>query len=134
MELNINSPAYYSQEYWVDDEIYWMCRQLAAAVRENKYSDIIDVIGIVPIAAPDAIIEKGLYKEHKRCEPEYGFASVSLHINFEEYVKADISGKKRLMIKNILASVKAVSKKGKIDYRSFEKDVVNFCRDNDIAL
>ena len=44
MELNINSPAYYSQEYWVDDEIYWMCRQLAAAVRENKYSDIINVI------------------------------------------------------------------------------------------
>ena len=44
MELNINSPAYYSQEYWVDDEIYWMCSQLAAAVRENKYSDIINVI------------------------------------------------------------------------------------------
>ena len=49
MELNINSPAYYSQEYWVDDEIYWMCRQLAAAVRENKYSDIINDVGVETI-------------------------------------------------------------------------------------
>lgn len=33
--------------------------------RENKYCDIIDVIGIVPIAAPDAIIEKGFIKSIK---------------------------------------------------------------------
>ena len=39
MDLNINSPAYYTSEYGVDDDIYWMCRELSYYVREKKYSD-----------------------------------------------------------------------------------------------
>ena len=39
MELNINSPAYYTKEFGVDDEIYWMCRRLSALI-ENRFSDI----------------------------------------------------------------------------------------------
>ena len=118
MDLNINSPAYYTSEYGVDDDIYWMCRELSYYVREKKYSDAINIIGIVPIVAPAAVLEKGLCKAHKRCELKSGFASVSLHIDYEEYVNADIARKKTLIINNILSSVKAVSKKGKIDYKS----------------
>ena len=51
MDLNINSPAYYTREYGVDDDIYWMCRELSYYVREKKYSDAINIIGIVPIVA-----------------------------------------------------------------------------------
>ena len=61
MDLNINSPAYYTKEYGVDDDIYWMCRELSNYVREKKYSDAINII-----------------KAHKRCELKSGFASVSL--------------------------------------------------------
>lgn len=68
MDLNINSPAYYTKEYGVDDDIYWMCRELSNYVREKKYSDAINIIGIVPIVAPAAVLEKGLCKAHKRCE------------------------------------------------------------------
>ena len=78
MDLNINSPAYYTSEYGVDDDIYWMCRELSYYVREKKYSDAINIIGIVPIVAPAAVLEKGLCKAHKRCELKSGFASVSL--------------------------------------------------------
>ena len=78
MDLNINSPAYYTREYGVDDDIYWMCRELSYYVREKKYSDAINIIGIVPIVAPAAVLEKGLCKAHKRCELKSGFASVSL--------------------------------------------------------
>ena len=44
MDLNINSPAYYTREYGVDDDIYWMCRELSYYVREKKYSDAINII------------------------------------------------------------------------------------------
>lgn len=127
MDLNINSPSYYTQEYGIDDDIYQMCRQLSDAVKQKKYSDTLNIIGIIPIIAPLSVIEKGLCKEHKKCEPRYGFASVSLQIDFEEYVNADISGKKKLIINNILKSVKAISKKGKVNYCLFENDVKKFC-------
>lgn len=134
MELNINSPSYYTNVYGVDDEIYWMCRELSAFVREKEYSDIINRIGIVPIIAPKSVTEKGLCKSQKKCEPKAGFASICLQIDYEKYVNADMSTKKKFMIDNILASVKAVSKRGKIDYRSFEEDVLKFCEINNILL
>ena len=105
-----------------------MCRQLADVMKRKKYSDIINIIGIVPIIAPSSVIEKGLCKEHKKCEPRYGFASVSLQIDYEEYVNSYITGKKKLIINNILKSVKAISKRGKIDYCLFENDVKKFCQ------
>lgn len=123
MNLNINSPSFYTQEYGVDDEVYWMCRELSDFLKEKKYSDAINTIGIVPIVAPALVIEKGLCKAHKKCEPQYGFASVSLQIDYEKYIESDISNKKRLIIDNILASVKSISKKGKINYSLFEEDV-----------
>ncbi|MDE7252852.1 MAG: DUF2247 family protein [Acetatifactor sp.] len=132
MDLNINSPSYYTQEYGVDDDIYWMCRELSNFVKEKKYSDVINIIGIVPIIAPASVIEKGLCKAHKRCEPKSGFASVSLQIDYEEYVNADTANKKRLIIDNILSSVKAVSQKGKIDYCLFAEDVRTFCENNGV--
>lgn len=134
MDLNINSPTYYTQIYGVDDEIYWMCRELCKAFKEKQYSDVINIIGIVPIVAPLSEIEKGFCKEHKRCEPKAGFASACLQIDYEEYVKGDISAKKKLIIDNVLKSVKSISKRGKIDYRSFEKDVKMFCAENNIII
>ena len=134
MDLNINSPTYYTRVHGVDDDIYWMCRELSDFVKEKKYSDVINIIGIVPIIAPTSVIEKGLCKAHKKCEPQYGLASVCLQIDYEEYTKSDISNKKRLIINNVLASVKAVSKKGKINYSLFEEDVRKFCENNNILI
>ena len=134
MNLNINSPVYYTQEYGVDDDIYLMCRKLSDAVKEKEYSDILSIVGIVPIIAPLPVIERGLCKEHKKCEPQYGFASVSLQISYEEYVNSDVSSKKRLIIDNILKSVKAISRKGRINYFSFENDVKEFCQNNNIKI
>ena len=134
MELNINSPSYYTDEYGVEDEIYWMCRELSAYVREKEYSDVIHIVGILPIIAPKSVIDKGLCKTQKKCEPRAGFASICLQVDYEEYVKADISTKKKLMIDNILASVKSVSKRGKINYSLFEEDVLKFCENKNIIL
>ena len=61
-------------------------------------------------------------------------ASGSLQIDYEEYVKADTANKKRLIIDNILESVKSVLKKEKINYSLFEEDVREFCDNNNIII
>ncbi len=134
MELYINSPSYYTQEYGVEDDIYWMCRKLSEWVKGKKYSDEINIIGIVPIVASDLVIKSGCFKEYKRCELTSGLASVSMQIDYEEYVKADIDNKKRLIIDNILKSVKSISKRGKINYSLFENDIREFCETNNIII
>lgn len=127
MELNINSPTYYKNIFGVDDDIYRMCRELSIFMKDKNYSDIISSVGVCPIVAPQQELDKGLWKETKKCELKYGFASVSLQIDYDAYVNADINQKKQLMIDNILKSVKAISKKGKIDYKQFEEDVKQYC-------
>ena len=132
MELNINSPAYYTNVYGVDDEIYLMCRELAQYLKDKDYSETIKVVGIVPIIAPEEEIEKGLWKETKKVELKYGFASLSLHVNYSEYVDADIDRKKGMIIDNILMSIKSIKSKAKLDYKSFENDIKIFCENNNI--
>ncbi len=127
MVLNINSPAYYTNIYGIDDEVYWMCRELSDFVKEKKYSDIIDIVGVVPIIAPKDDIDKGLWKEVKKCDLKFRVATVSLHISFDDYIQSDIEKKKSLIIDNILKSVKIISKKGKFDFNDFKEDIISFC-------
>lgn len=134
MDLNINSPAYYTGVYGIDDEIYRMCRELAQYVKAREYSKFIKTVGIAPIIAPEGEIKKGLWKESKHVALKSGFASVCLQIDYKEYVEADINKKKILIIDNILKSVKTIKSKAKIDYRMFEDDIRLFCINNHIVL
>ena len=134
MELNINSPAYYTNVYGVNDEIYWLCRDIAQYFKDKEYSDIIKTVGIVPIVAPEEELKKGLWKETKKVELKYGFASLSLQMNYQEYVDADISHKKGMIIGNILKSIWVIKSKAKIDYNAFEKDMREFCEANNIDI
>lgn len=129
MDLNINSPAYYTRILGVDDEVYWMCRELAKYIKDKEYSPFIHIIGIVPIIAPTEELEKGLFKEEKKCEVKAGFASVSLQMDYIQYTEATTLQKKQLIIENILNSVKAISRRGKIDYSLFERDVKMFVQE-----
>ncbi len=132
MDLNINSPAYYTQQFGVEDEIYWFCQEISNFVKEKKYSDVVTTIGLVPIIAPKEELEKGLWKETKKCEAKYGFASVSLQIDYEQYVGANMDEKKALIIENVVDSVKAIKTKGKIDFNLFKEDIKSFCELNNI--
>lgn len=134
MELNINSPAYFTQEYGVEDEIYWLCRELSKFVKDKKYSEVVNIIGVTPIVAPISVIQKGMFNEEKKCEVKYGFASVSLRIDFKEYSKADIECKKKLILKNVLDSIKAIYRKAKIDFVQFRKDIYKFSREHCIDI
>jgi len=134
MKLNINSPAYYTAQYGVIDEIYVMCKEISDFVRNNRYSDLIDIIGITPIIAPEEIINTGLFKEEIKCELKYGFAAVRLQINYEIFFKSDIMEKKKLIVENILKSVKAIAKRAKLDVEAFNKDIMLFCKQAQIDI
>ncbi|MFR8428802.1 MAG: hypothetical protein ACLVCH_16165 [Roseburia inulinivorans] len=58
MELNINSPKYYKDVYGVDDEIYRLCQDIYIYFKDKSYSEIINIIGIIPIIAPKELIGK----------------------------------------------------------------------------
>lgn len=128
MELNINSPSYFTKQYGVIDEIYSMCRGISKHVENKQYSDLVDIVGITPIIAPKDIIEQCLFKQEKKCDIKYGFASVSLWIDYDEYLKADITDKQIMIVKNILASIKTISRKAKIDYKQFCEDIFQYCK------
>lgn len=128
------SPSYYTSIFGVDDDIYKMCRALSSYVENKKYSERIMYVGICPIVAPQSILDKGLCKAHKSIELVAGVASVFSNIDYEDYVSANISRKKGLIIKNVLTSVKSISARGKINYQAFESDVTKFCKENGIEI
>lgn len=127
MQLNINSPAYFTKQYGVIDEIYKMCREISKYVENKKYSNIVNTIGITPIIAPKNIIEQGFFKQEKKCDIRYGVASVSLWIDYDEFLQSDLINKQIMIVKNILDSIKVIARKAKIDYEKFYDDIIQYC-------
>ena len=134
MDLNINSPSYYTKKFGVIDEIYDMCKDIRNMAKGKNYSSVINIVGITPIIAPYDILSTDLFKEIKKCELKYGFASVSFQIDYEEFIRADTKQKKKLIINNILTSMKSIHKKAKINYIDFEADVMQYCKEHEIFI
>lgn len=77
-------------------------------------------------------VRQRVMERNKKCELKYGFASVSLQINYEKYIEANIDEKKSLIVKNVVDSIKAIKTRGKIDFKLFESDMIKFCEENNI--
>jgi len=120
MILNINSPAYYTQKFGVDSELYALSRKISKSVQNKKYSDVIDTIGIVPIIAPKELLEDGLFKEKVHVSKSYKFADVELQINYDEFINSNDETKKKLYITNIIDSIKVLEKRLKRDFHGEE--------------
>lgn len=131
MNLFINSPSYYTTEYGVIDEVYSLCNALSKSIDIREYTNVVDTIAITPIIAPIQAYEQDLYKEHKIVSPKTRMADISLRSDYNAFVKADIEGKQRLVLENILRSLSAVKKalKGKFDYEKFEQQVLFVVKD-----
>ena len=111
MNLFINSPAYYTQQYGVIDSVYKMCNVISRNVDVSRYTSLIDTIGIVPIIAPAHIINQGLCKEVKRVSLPYRMAHISLRMDFDFFFSAGEKEKEALILKNIFESLDIVKKK-----------------------
>lgn len=126
MELNINSPAYYSQNYGIDNDVYSFCKKAYLFFKDKEYSTTLKTIGIVPAVAPQELYDNNMWKEQIELRNNKSVASILLRMDFEEYHNAD-SQKKILMTKNlVLKAVKKVKARGKFDYGAFERDFTQF--------
>lgn len=130
MRLILNSPAYYSKEFGIDNEIYSMCQEISRIMRNKIYSEIVDTIGIVPIVEPKELIEKGKWKEKCKYDLKFRMVFVSKQIDYEAYIDADIKEKKKLVLDNILDSVKNIRKKSKFYFVRFRVDMTEFLESN----
>lgn len=63
MELNINSPVYYKDHYGIDNEVYRFTQRAQLFFKEKEYSNTLQIIGFVPIIAPQEVYAAGNYKE-----------------------------------------------------------------------
>lgn len=119
MELNINSPAYFSDRYGVDDEVYEFCRKLYSFFKDKEYSDTLHTIGILPVVAPEESYESGAWKESVQIIGNKSCAIVTLRINFNEYYVADSYGKNMLIKDAVAKAAKKIKSKVNFNYESF---------------
>lgn len=130
MQININSPAYYSQEFFIDDEVYRMCQETYLHFQNKEYSAVLHIIGIVPIVVPEELYADGKWKEGIRFLSNKSGVVIYIKIDFDQYHNSDSEGRKNLMKDAVLRAVKKVKTKGKFDYNTFEKDITQFWNGN----
>lgn len=126
MELNINSPAYFSEHYGVDDLVYQYCQNVYQYFQNKNYSETLKIIGIILIVAPKEIYESGKWKESVRLLANNTCASISLQLDFEKYYNSDSSDKVKIIYNSVLCAIKKVKSKSKFDYSAFEKEFTAF--------
>lgn len=83
MELNINSPVYYKDHYGIDNGVYRFTQRAQLFFREKEYSNTLQIIGIVPIIAPQEVYAAESYKEQVRFLCGKGVASVEIKVDFD---------------------------------------------------
>ncbi len=126
MALNINSPAYYSSNNGIIDELYQMCSAISHNIDLGKYTDSLDNIGITPIIAPRDQIDSGKWKEVRKILVTSRVAIVSLQIDYEVFDRASIKEKKEILLQNIFDSLSVIKHKlGKnFDLYNITKDIL----------
>ena len=89
MDININSPAYYSSIYGVNDAVYNLCKDIRLFVKDKSYSDKVNIIGICPIVAPESEINK--WKEEVKYDFKYSMVTIWKRIDYNSFVSSVVS-------------------------------------------
>lgn len=123
MELNVNSPAYFKEHYGIDNEVSKFCQKAYLFFKDKEYSDILHIIGIVPVVAPQEIYDSGKWEESIKFLCKKSAVSITIRMDFENYCNADSLGKVEQTKEMILMAVKQIKSKGKFDYDKFKEDI-----------
>lgn len=126
MELNINSPAYFTNHYGIDDEVYKYCQQLHDFFRTREYSESMNIIGITPVIAPKEIYDQGMWKEKVQVVGLGSCAIIDIRMDFDNYYNADSNGKIELIQQMIIRAVRKIKSKGKFDWEKFRDDLLKY--------
>ena len=123
MEVNINSPVYYKDHYGIDNAVYRFTQRAQLFFKEKEYSDTLQILGIVPIIAPQEVYAAANYKERVRFLCGKGVASVEIKVDFDAYHNAGSSGKIVLTKEMLLTAAKRIKTKVDFDYDRFKDDL-----------
>lgn len=126
MELNINSPAYFTDHYGIDEEVYKYCQQLHDFFRTREYSESMNIIGITPVIAPKEIYDQGMWKEKVQVVGLGSCAIIDIRMDFDNYYNADSNGKIELIQQMIIRAVRKTKSKGKFDWEKFRDDLLKY--------
>lgn len=126
MELNINSPAYFTDHYGIDEEVYKYCQQLHDFFRTREYSESMNIIGITPVIAPKEIYDQGMWKEKVQVVGLGSCAIIDIKMDFDNYYNADSNGKIELIQQMIIRAVRKIKSKGKFDWEKFRDDLLKY--------
>ena len=126
MELNINSPAYFTDHYGIDEEVYKYCQQLHDFFRTREYSESMNIIGITPVIAPKEIYDQGMWKEKVQVVGLGSCAIIDIRMDFDNYYNADSNGKIELIQQMIIRAVRKIKWKGKFDWEKFRDDLLKY--------
>ncbi len=128
MELNMNSPAYYTSQYGVNDAVYDYCQNLYFYFKNKEYSNTLHTIGIIPIIAPRKMYDEGLWKEKVQFINSKTCAMISIRLDYEQYYKANDQEKIKMMELMLIKAIKKIKNKGKFDTNQFIEDLLNYQR------
>ena len=126
MELNINSPAYFTDHYGIDEEVYKYCQQLHDFFRTREYSESMNIIGITPVIAPKEIYDQGMWKEKVQVVGLGSCAIIDIRMDFDNYYNADSNGKIELIQQMIIRAVRKIKSKGKFDWEKVRDDLLKY--------
>ena len=90
-----------------------------------KYSNTLQIIGIVPIVAPQEIVEGKNYKEKVKFLCNKSVASINIKMDFNDYYNADSIKRIELTKEMILTAVKRIITKVDFDYGKFKEDLIS---------
>lgn len=93
MDLNINSPAYFSRQYFIDNDVYRFCQKAYLFFKGKEYSDTLHTIGIIPVAAPQELYDNGAWEESVEFISKKSVACITIRMDFKEYYNADSAKK-----------------------------------------
>lgn len=128
MELNMNSPAYYTSQYGVNDAVYDYCQNLYLYFKNKEYSNTLHTIGIIPIIAPRKMYDEGLWKEKVQFINSKTCAMISIRLDYEQYYKVNDQEKIKMMELMLIKAIKKIKNKGKFDTNQLIEDLLNYQR------
>ncbi|MDO5394274.1 MAG: Imm44 family immunity protein, partial [Mycoplasmatota bacterium] len=92
--------------------------------KDKKYSNTLQIIGIVPIVAPQEIVGEN-YKEKVKFLCNKSVASIEIKMDFDDYYNADSIKRIELTKEMILTAVKHIITKVDFDYNRFKEDFMS---------
>ena len=126
MSLYINSPAYFTRQHGIDEEVYKLCSAISKAIDISQYTECLDTVGITPIIAPKHLIDAGVWKEERRVSTASRMASISLCIDYEAYLNGNSGQRSAIILEHILYSLQVVKKrlKDQLEYERLARDII----------